>query len=814
MELTTVANKNIILSGLIAIPLCTNANQAEDHNQHLNHTGSLTPEIIEVVAQKRKQNIQKVGVSVSAISAKMLSQLDITNTVDISQQIPSLQLSAWSPNLTIFNLRGVSQNSFTDNLEAPIAVYMDDTYTGSLNAISGQLFDMRRVEVLRGPQGTLFGRNATGGLIHYISRLADEDYTNGYSKVTFGSFNRRDIQIAYGNAINDNLNARIAINSAQADGYIESAVDDIRAIGGNDNLSFKVALQWQLSDDSQLDLLYKYSKDDDIPTGGYAFLPWTNNEIQQGYMPPELMNFTQNAILEGGEPPNGLSLLEFTQNVFFNTDDGFTPVDDTGRTLFTGHHSQPHQHFSNIDGYLNRTTDSITAKYSWDINTNTSFESISHYNSLDKSYLEDGDGIPAPIIAFQSDMDYRQISQEWRIAHQNQQLSWQAGLYYLDMKHDGLATTVGNPVIRLANSLIANGDISADYDPGNNAPQAIQDYLLNARNWSIFGQLEYNISEPITAIIGLRWSDDNKDLEYHRGFQDLTANIPLIEQGTVLPNQDNGTINYQDYAAKLQLNWQQSEQNLLFASYNRGIKVGNWAFSAGVPVDDLKHDPETLHSYEIGLKSTLAQNATTINATAFYYDYRNYQAFAMLGLAPQIRNSDATVKGAEIELSWQMTPQFQLHLGGAYLRSEVEQIDAVDFWHSPVGGTVIDFPTDVLYNLELPNAPRFSLNYRLRYLWSLSFGDLSAQLDGAYYDDQYLEVTNGGGSYQPAYAVNNLRLSFAPTQSAWQIDLAIKNLNNEIYKQYSLDLGMLGATAYYAPPRTTSLTVSYEFWSY
>lgn len=810
-----MADKSIILCSLLILPLsiCANESVKESTTQNANQSNKkeLTPEVIEVVAQKRKQNIQKVGISVSALSAKMLSQLNIEDTVEISQQIPSLQLSAWSPNLTIFNLRGVSQNSFTDNLEAPIAVYMDDAYTGSLNAVSGQLFDMQRVEVLRGPQGTLFGRNATGGLIHYISRMADEDYANGYSKVTFGSYNRRQLQLAYGNAISDNLKGRIAINSARADGYIESAVDGIRDIGGVDNLSFKVALQWQLSDNSQLDLLYKYSKDDDTPTGGYAFLPWTANEITQGYIPPELMDFAQNVILEGGEPPNGLSLKAFTQNVFFNTEDGFTPVDESGRTIYTGHHSQPHKHFSNIDGFLNRTTNSITAKYSWDISRDVSFESISNYQSLDKSYLEDGDGIPAPIIAFQTDMDYRQFSQEWRIAKQSEHFRWQAGLYYLNMKHDGLATTVGNPVNRLANSLIASGDISPDYDPGSNSPQAIQDYLLSANNWSIFGQFEYQISEPFTLIAGLRWSDDEKDLEYHRGFQDLTANIPLIEQGTVLPNQDNGTINYQDYAAKLQLNWQLDQQSLLFASYNRGIKVGNWAFSAGVPVDDLKHQPETLHSYEIGIKSSFNDNRTTLNATAFYYDYQDYQAFSMLGLAPQIRNSDATVKGTEVELDWYITPQLQLHLGGAYLKSEVEKVAMVDFWNSPVGGTVIDFPVDALYDLELPNAPRLSLNYRLRYLWPLSFGDISAQFDGAYYDDQYLEVTNGGGSYQGAYTINNLRLNFTPKQSPWQINLAVKNLNDEIYKQYSLDLGMLGATAYYAPPKTTSLTVSYEF---
>lgn len=115
-----------------------------------------------VTAQKREQNLQDVGVSVSAFSGDQLKALGITNTTEITQQIPGLQLNAWSPQLTIFNLRGVSQSNFMDNLEAPIAVFVDDAYVGSMNAINGQLFDVERVEVLRGPQGTLFGRNATG----------------------------------------------------------------------------------------------------------------------------------------------------------------------------------------------------------------------------------------------------------------------------------------------------------------------------------------------------------------------------------------------------------------------------------------------------------------------------------------------------------------------------------------------------------------------------------------------------------------------------------------------------------------------------
>lgn len=768
-------------------------------------------EVIEVVAQKRKQDSQKVGISLSVLSSHKLSDLGISNTVDITQQIPNFQFNAWSPNLTIFNLRGVSQNSFTDNLEAPIAVYLDEAYMGSLNGISGQLFDMQQVEVLRGPQGTLFGRNATGGLIQYISNLADEDYFNGYLKFEQGTYDHRIIQGAFGGSLSDSIRGRIAFSQEKSDGYIESATEDIRAVGGADNQAIKGVFQFDLAHQASLDLLVKYSKDDDVPTGGYSFLPWGQSEIDNGYIPPELISFTQNAILQGQAPPNGLSLLDFTKNVFFNTEDGFSPVDDAGLTLYRGDHSEPHQHYSNNQGFLQRETNSVTAIYNLDLDQGMHFESISNVNHLTKTYLEDGDGLASPIISFQTDMDYQQWSQEFRLSFDSELLNWQVGSYFLDMQHKGLSKTIGNPVLRLVNRLKQAQSLPDEYDPTLGAPESIQDYQISAFNWSLFSQIEYAIDNKFSVIAGLRFSQDIKDMSYQRGFRDLKLSVPFIVQGQVSKEDDTSNIDHQDYAAKLQLNWQIAPNSMLFTSYNRGIKVGNWAYSSGVPINQLKHKPETLHSFEIGAKSWLLQRTMSLNATGFYYDYQDYQAFSMLGLSPQISNTDAWVKGIELEAFWQITPTLEIALGAGFLDSEVEKVSAVGTWISPVGETVIDFPTDYLYNLDLPNTPDYSFNYVFRYTLPVLSQQLTVQLDGVYYDEQYLEVTNGGGAFQKAYGVTNLRLTYKQSNNGLEVALWMKNITDQTYKLYSLDLGMLGATAYYAQPATSGVTVTYRF---
>jgi iron complex outermembrane receptor protein len=166
-----------------------------------------------VTATKRSESLQKVPVSVSAFTGEQVKRLGITDTTQITQQIPSLRVNAWSPNLTIFSLRGISQNNFTDNLEAPVAVYQDNAYIASMNAVAGQLFDIKRVEVLRGPQGTLFGRNATGGLIHYLSEDAGKDEFNGYAMGEYGRFNAWSLEGAVGGAIAPGVRFRGAAGS-------------------------------------------------------------------------------------------------------------------------------------------------------------------------------------------------------------------------------------------------------------------------------------------------------------------------------------------------------------------------------------------------------------------------------------------------------------------------------------------------------------------------------------------------------------------------------------------------------------------------
>ena len=205
-------------------------------------------EEVVVTAQKREQSLQDVGVAVTAFSDDQVENLGFSNTVDITAQTPNVQLYEWSPSYTVFNIRGVSQNDFADHLEPPVAVYVDEAYVSAPGALNGLLFDVERVEVLRGPQGTLFGRNATGGLMHFVSKKPTET-NSGYIQASFGERELIEVEGAVGGPIvEDKLMGRVAFKYQEQDGYLETNLRDLAAKDGialKGHLLFEVNADWK-----------------------------------------------------------------------------------------------------------------------------------------------------------------------------------------------------------------------------------------------------------------------------------------------------------------------------------------------------------------------------------------------------------------------------------------------------------------------------------------------------------------------------------------------------------------------------------------
>ncbi|MGH6887312.1 MAG: TonB-dependent receptor, partial [Geminicoccales bacterium] len=205
-----------------------------------------------VTAQRREQNIQDVGIAVTPLGDKALQDLSITTATDIVKAVPGLKMNAYSSAQVVFNIRGVSQNDYGDQQEPPVAVYQDDSYSSSINLASFPVFDLERVETLRGPQGTLFGRNATGGAIQFISRRPTEVF-EGYANLTAGNYNAFILDGALSGALGDAVQGRFAFIVNQDDGWMESIVPGVSDRGGNDHYALRGRLAWQPGNATDVD---------------------------------------------------------------------------------------------------------------------------------------------------------------------------------------------------------------------------------------------------------------------------------------------------------------------------------------------------------------------------------------------------------------------------------------------------------------------------------------------------------------------------------------------------------------------------------
>ena len=786
---TSLASVSLIALGAMAVPARAQDAAAQAGSADAGQSATAFGDIV-VTANKRSENAQRVPIAITAYSGEQLKALGVTDATQITQQVPGLQLNAWSPNVTIFNLRGISQNNFTDYLEAPIAVYVDDAYMGSMNGLSGQLFDIQRVEVLRGPQGTLFGRNATGGLIQYVSTDASKAELNGYVNASYERFNRRAIEGAVGGALAQGLRVRVAGRVTKADGYIKSAaalpgVFDANGqdLGGENGWALRGTVQADLGPNGKLDLWVKHSEDNHVATGGYVF---DNCNLQDnGYCTTDAAGLGNGS----GGVINGI----------------------------TGAKASPFENFSNTPGLFNRKTDIFQGKLQYDLG-GVKLTSITNYTKLSKSYQEDGDALPVTVIVFQTQARYQQFSEELRLSGEMDRFRWQAGAYYLDMKIKGHMATIGAPAVGAA---LAAGLPGVD-------PTIDEDYDLHSKNWSVFGQAEVDLADKLTLIGGLRYSKDTKTVDYLSSVVEGGQSAPIASDESFSATRPGASrISHGDVVARVTLNYKANSDTLLFASWNRGIKGGNFTLNGYVTADTFQHKPETLNSFEGGVKWSNPTHSVRVNATVYHYIYNDYQTFALIGGVPQVGNSNAHATGAELETFFQPNRHININLGATWETSKVDVVQAAGSQYLSVlvpgasvpkyctdqndGTYFCNYPAKTVTGGRFPNQPKFSLNYVLRYNFDALGGNVAAQLDGVWYDKQYLEVTNGQSSIQPAYNVTNASLSWTSDNDRFSVQVFGRNVFDKAYRAYTLNLGPLGTTSVYAKPATYGVSATVKW---
>ena len=706
-----------------------------------------------VTAQKREQNMQTVGTSITAFDANSLAQLGLHDVTDITQQVPGLQYNQFGSTVTVYNIRGVSQNDFSDHEEPPVAVYSDGAYIASTGALAGSLFDLQRVEVLRGPQGTLFGRNATGGTIQYVSNKPTDEL-EGYFDATVGNYDEIDTEGALSGPLAQGLDGRIAFAQDYHSGYIDNLVG--HPVEDLNQLAFRAQLDYKPV--SGLDFLVNLHgvNNDHETQGDYSWAASRPDATGRGVFTPGLPDFN--------------NYIDPSTNPFDQ---------EEGRR-----------------GIFNRTVWGITGTTTWKTDAFT-LTSVTDYLQVQKRYGEDSAATPYPVFTYDVFYHYNQYSEELRLNGDldGGALRWTGGLYYLHYLTlmDGLTDFNPNANFFCFPTVPLSG-----CEPGPGVAYAL--FTLHDSSPAVFGQLEYDLSPKWTLIGGARYTYDNKSIDYL--FNSTTSPFPFLQQLLYYnPSTDpTAARDWNIVTWKGELDYKVVKDTMLYASVNRGAKGGGWSAPTAFPVDpaQLPYNEEKLTSYEAGFKSTFWDGKARLNGDVFYYTYKDYQGFFLDIATEVVENVNAREKGGELELALLPAHGLTLQLGLSHLET------IVPFVPTPAG---------IYVPGQMPQAPHWSLNAVARYEWAVPGGQLSVEADGKYNSYQYLELLNAPVDLQPGYLVANTQLGFMSENGHWEVDAWVKNIGDKWYRMYNLDLSsVLGMNeGVYGPPRTYGLTGRYHF---
>ena len=712
-------------------------------------------EEIVVTATKREEALQDIPISVTAFSSDMIERLDFGLSYDIAAQVPNLQFMAESsPSTPFIFLRGIGNTSFFPNSINPVATYVDNSYIGQNIAQGLQIYDLERVEVLRGPQGTLFGRNSTAGLVNFITRKPRiEDGVNGRLEVTVGDYGQFDLQAAGGMPVGDRAAVRFAASRQSNSGmydHVRPGFPD-EDFGSVDINSFRGQLQWLPADGFEVLFKAHYSKDESETTGekpGYVVSPFGVPNCPPGAVSGALFN--------GCSDPFG-----FGQTVdpdFYDVQFTYPPVQD-------------------IESY------GFMLDLTWDIGDHT-IVSQTAWDSAQRDLQADDDANFLIILAdtFLSDAEW--FSQELRISSDyGGAFNWIAGLNYysddLDSQLNFAAPDLPPP-------------------PGLPPIGLGQDLQQKTESWAVFGELTWEFVPAWTLRLGLRLTEDERDVEMDAFMFNSTLvdaqeliSTEAARAATLFPTipRNAQKENWSEWSGRAALDWKFAEGQLVYVSASRGFKGGEFNGGALLDISEATiADPEFLNNYELGYKGTFLDRRLRFDITGFFMEYDDQQVLISnptpFGLLPSLQNAGASeIKGFEFELHAQPTENWYLQVGGGYLDAEF-----TEFFDAAIG-------LDRAGN-KLPHAPEWNFNAIVRYEAPLQNGSLGLQLDGWWLDDQFFTVENVPSLREDAHGLLNARASYAFMDDRVEVALFVRNLTEEEFVVTGYDTASAGFGAH------------------
>lgn len=648
---------------------------------------SVGVEEIVVTARKRSESIQDVPVSVTAIG-KELKQSSVRRLEDVQNFAPNIYIRR-TPGIAsgaAISIRGVSSSESDKSFDPAIGVMMDGMFLGTSSGVLLQNFDIERIEVLRGPQGTLFGKNTTGGLINVIRGPVTMEFGADVN-LTIGDNGREDIKAVVNlPVISEQLGIKLFAASIQSDGftYNETIRDDV---GGDDIQNFGFTTLWEPTDKLDLKLHYEKFKDES-DQGAYGNL----NQV--------------------GELACTLEQIG---------------LGDTGCAISAN--DGPDRNSANGRNFSNNDYDTVILTANYD------FESflltyIGTSREMDEDNMQHFDGAPVDLLRMRFFNDWEQQSHELRVTSQfSDRFEFVAGLYYWDVDYEQ-RWDVGDLHYQLSRLGVVPIPLTATTLSSNGQSQS-------TKSKAVFFSGDFHINDQWTATAGFRWTEEEKDFIGGNGgvFYDPAAGDPI--PALLDPQPSNGK--WDEVTPSFGLRYQANDDLMIYGSYSEGFKSGGFFGRQANFNIDPSYDPEFVENLELGMKSTLMDGRLIFNAAIFQSDYKDKQESILVpvdlsNVATVVRNAAVLeMFGVELEAMFQITPAW-------FVRATYGYIDAeYDSYLADINGDGIVTDNS---SLKSRNTPENTLGLTTTYTWEVGPGDLQAMVSYRYRDEVEMIADN------------------------------------------------------------------------
>jgi iron complex outermembrane recepter protein len=729
-----------------------------------------------VTARRVDENLQDTPLAVSAFAGDALIERQVFETTELDQLVPNLQfadnaaLAGNNASSQVF-IRGIGQTDPTSTVDPGVGLYLDNVYIGSAVGGTMALRDIQSIQVLRGPQGTLFGRNTIGGAV-LMTTVEPGDEFGGTFRGGFGSDALLDAFAAVDTPFSETVKARFSVGMRQQDGYVTRS--DGIDLGDTDTWTATAKLLIEPSDTFSATLALDHTESDENGT------PLVFAAITESATFPRVASLDAGCpgLTDGAVPPPGLP----DQPAVPMTADNRCANDLQGRGPYGNNGTFP----------LGSTLENsgLAATLAWDLSDTLLLESITSYRNLDWAGVRDADNTPLPILHTTYDVDASQWSQELQLTLQRDALTGVFGVYYFEQESDDIVTVELNP---------PPPGIQRDSD--NNA--------VDNDSWALFTQWTYDFNEQWSLTGGGRYTEETK-----RAFPDqFDLAAPAVKQVPAQWYEDT----FSDFTPSASLAFRWSPQGMLYLGYAQGFKGGGWNSHFNAPLTPQQQAalhpfrPEEAETVELGMKLDLAANTLRLNAALFSSDYTDmqltYRGPAPNGVAPFVTNAGKTsIDGAELELTWAATANLLVDASLGMLDATIDELDVIPF---------AVLPPDLLPGNSLPFSPDNQAHLGVAYDAHAGNLTITPRIDVSYTDSQFFDATNTREIAQlDNVTVVNASVFIAPSSSNWKLTIGVNNATDETYPiagNSSLTTGSGYAEVAYARPREYFATINLDF---